>query len=182
MIKDRAIIFLAIGQTLVWAGLFYIFPALLLRWENDFGWSKTELTAAIMFAVLLSAFFSPLSGKIIDRGRGAELMTGCAVFGGICLAILSMVEQAWQFYAVWLCIGVAMAGCLYEPCLALVTRNRGEKAKSSIIFITLVAGFASTISFPVVAWYCGDERVAHGAIGVFRNGGFCCGAIIVAGS
>ena len=47
-------------------------------------------------------------------------------------------------------IGLAMAGCLYEPIFALVTRARGAKARHGIIFITLIAGFASTISFPVV--------------------------------
>jgi hypothetical protein len=34
---------LAIGETLVWAGLFYIFAALLLSWERDLGWPKTGL-------------------------------------------------------------------------------------------------------------------------------------------
>ena len=41
-----------------------------------------------------------------------------------------------------------MAGGLYEPCFALITRARGAEAKRSIIFVTLVAGFAGTVSFP----------------------------------
>ena len=39
--------------------------------------------------------------------------------------------------------------CLYEPCFALVTRARGAEAKRGIIIITLVAGFAGTLSFPL---------------------------------
>jgi predicted MFS family arabinose efflux permease len=42
-----------------------------------------------------------------------------------------------------------MSGSLYEPCFALITRARGDQARRSIIFVTLVAGFAGTISFPV---------------------------------
>jgi len=42
-----------------------------------------------------------------------------------------------------------MSGSLYEPCFALLTRARGERAKRSIIFVTLMAGFAGTVSFPV---------------------------------
>jgi predicted MFS family arabinose efflux permease len=38
---------------------------------------------------------------------------------------------------------------MYEPCFALITRARGAEAKRSIIFVTLVAGFAGTVSFPV---------------------------------
>ena len=42
-----------------------------------------------------------------------------------------------------------MSGSLYEPCFALITRARGADAKRSIVFVTLMAGFAGTLSFPV---------------------------------
>ena len=150
MLKNRAILLLATGQTFAWAGIYYIFPALLLRWEQDLGWSKSDLTAAISLAVMISAAAAPLTGRIIDIGRGPVLMAGSAFCGGIGLLLLSNVTALWQFYTVWAVIGLAMSGCLYEPCFALVTRAKGRNAKQSIIFITLVAGFASTISFPVM--------------------------------
>ncbi len=150
MRRDSAIFYLAFGQTLAWASIYYIFPALLLRWEQDLGWSKADLTAAITLAVLVSALASPLTGRIIDKGQGALLIGASALAGGVGLMLLSFVSELWQFYAVWLFLGIAMAGCLYEPCFAMVTRSRGKNAKSAIILITLVAGFASTISFPVV--------------------------------
>jgi predicted MFS family arabinose efflux permease len=150
MFKDRAIALMAFGQTLMWASSYYVFPALLLRWEHELGWSKTALTAAIGLAVLVSALFSPLAGKVIDQGRGPQLMAGSAFAGGIGLLMLSQVSALWQFYTVWAFIGMAMAGCLYEPCFMLVTRARGTGAKRGIIFITLLAGFASTICYPTV--------------------------------
>nr|WP_306263543.1 MFS transporter [Pararhizobium sp. IMCC3301] len=150
MFRDRGIVLLAIGQTLAWAGLYYSFPAMLLRWERELGWSKPDLMAAITMAVLISGLVSPLAGHFIDRGRGPSLMALSAILGGVALVFLSMVSTLWQFYAIWAIIGLAMSGCLYEPCFALVTRARGADAKRSIIFITLIAGFASTISFPLV--------------------------------
>ncbi|TDJ65528.1 MAG: MFS transporter, partial [Proteobacteria bacterium] len=54
----------------------------------------------------------------------------------------------WQFYAVWLALGVAMSGALYEACFAVLTRAMGANAKKAITLVTLVAGFAGTISFP----------------------------------
>ncbi|MEM7464596.1 MAG: MFS transporter [Pseudomonadota bacterium] len=149
MRRDPAIYILAVGQTLSWASIYYVFPALLLRWEQDLGWSKADLTAAIMLAVLVSAMASPLTGRIIDKGQGALLVAGSAIAGGVGLILLAHVVELWQFYAAWLILGLAMAGCLYEPCFALVTRSRGKDAKPAIILITLVAGFASTISYPV---------------------------------
>lgn len=139
---------LAVGQTLVWAGLYYVFPALLLRWEAELGFAKTSLTAAIALAVLVSAAASPLAGRLIDRGLGPHMMAASAIFGALCISALALVTAYWQFLGLWSLIGVAMAGCLYDPCFSLVTRARGANAKPAIIGITLVAGFASTIAFP----------------------------------
>ncbi len=147
--RDRPILFLAIAQMLIWACIYYSFPALLLHWEQSLGWSRADLTGAITLAVFVSAFCSPLYGRLIDAGRGAQMMTAAAAIGGGCMILLSLVEQLWQFYLLWAVIGLCMAGSLYEPCFALITRARGAEAKRSIIFVTLVAGFAGTVSFPV---------------------------------
>ncbi|MGO1117663.1 MFS transporter [Rhodovibrionaceae bacterium A322] len=148
MTRSPEILLLAIGETLIWALIYYVFPALLLTWEQDLGWSKADLTAAIALAVLVSAVASPLAGRIIDKGHGPLLLGGSAALGGLGLILLSMVTELWQFQAIWVVMGLAMAGCLYEPCFALVTRVRRGNAKQAIILITLAAGFASTISFP----------------------------------
>ena len=143
----RPIVYIASAQALVWAGIYYIFPALLLRWEMTFGWSKSELTAAITLAIFVSAFVAPLAGKIIDMGKGHIMMALCTFCGGLCLIALSMVTQLTEFYLLWGVMGVMMAGSMYEPCFALITRARGKKAKQGIILVTLIAGFASAISF-----------------------------------
>jgi len=140
---------LALGQTLAWAGLFYVFPVLLLPWEQDFGWPREHLAAAISLAVLASAGGARFAGRLIDRGQGAPMMAGAAVLGGLGVMALGSVQTLWQFYAGWIWIGLMMAGCLYEPCFAILTRARGMAARRPIVVITLVAGFASTVSFPL---------------------------------
>ena len=155
--NQRSIWYLAIAETLVWAGMFYSFPALILQWENDLGWSKTEISATFTTALIVSALTAPLAGRLIDLGYGRTLLTGSAFFGGLAVASLSWVESYWTFFGLWLVIGLMMAGCLYEPCFAFVTRTRGMEAKKSITMITLVAGFAGSVSFPtaniVAEWY-----------------------------
>lgn len=139
---------LAIGETIVWAAMYYAFPALLLEWEKDLGWSKTELTGAFTIALLVSAAASPVVGRIIDNGHGRRLLVGSTLFGAACLLLLSRVTELWQFYAVWILIGLAMSGCLYDACFAVLTRTMGDASKRSITLVTLVAGFAGTVSFP----------------------------------
>lgn len=143
-----ALTFLASGETLVWAGVYYVFPALLVRWEADFDWTRTEITFALMLATIASALASPFSGRLIDHGKGPALMATSAAVAGVCVGLTTQVNTLGSFYALWILIGVMMSGCLYEPCFALITLARGAKAKSAITVVTLVAGFASTLSFP----------------------------------
>ena len=180
---------LAAGQTIVWACLFYVFPALLLRWESDFEWTKVQLTGAITLALFVSAVFSPLVGRQIDRGHGPQIMAVGAMLGGVCVFLVSFVISLWQMYFLWGVIGLSFAACLYEPCFIMLTRGFGARAKSKIILVTLVAGFASTISFPLAhhiselwgwravtqifgaaALFVGVPLMYFGAVSVERNG------------
>jgi MFS family permease len=139
---------LAIAETIVWAAMFYSFPALILVWEQDLGWSKTELSGALTLSLVVSAVLAPVVGRLIDHGLGRFTFTGCALLGAVLLALLSRVTSLWQFYLVWFGIGVAMAGALYEACFAVLTRAMGTGAKRAITLVTLIAGFAGTVSFP----------------------------------
>ncbi|MTI15713.1 MFS transporter [Rhodobacteraceae bacterium RKSG542] len=148
MLKDRAVLILAIGETLVWASFYYAFPALVLRWERELGWSKVDITLAFTSAIFIAAAASPLAGRLIDKGKGPQLIAFSALLGAGGLFYLASAETLWQFYIAWAVIGLAQAGCLYEPCFALLTRARGIDAKKGIIVLTLISGFASTISYP----------------------------------
>lgn len=169
---NRGVLAMAAGQTMAWASLFYVFPALLLRWEQSLGWSKAQLTLAVSLALVMSACLSPLAGRMIDRGKGAVLMAGSCCVGGVAIYMLSTIVEPWQFMLLSAIVGCSMAGCLYEPCFALVTRAYDTQARHSIIAITLIAGFASTISFPAAHWlsdlygWRGSVRI-FGAAAVF---------------
>lgn len=139
---------LAIAQIIVWAAMFYSFPAMLLEWERDLGWSKTELSGAFTLALVVSAVLAPVVGRLIDHGLARYVFTGCGLLGAAMLVLLSTVTSPWQFYLVWAGLGVAMAGALYEACFAVVTRALGSAAKRAITLITLLGGFAGTVSFP----------------------------------
>jgi len=169
---DRAIWFLAAAQTIIWAGIYYSFPALLVQWEAALGWSKTDLTLCFTSAVAASALSSPLAGRLIDRGHGPLILAGAAFCGGLLVGSLSFVNSYPLFWLIWVLIGVMMSACLYEPCFALVMRARGINAKRSITLITLVAGFASTLSFPMahVLSEAIDWRAATLGFGLF----VCC--------
>jgi len=149
MDRPYNILFLAVAQTILWAGLYYLFPALFARWELNLGFSKTAIASAFTSALIISSILAPLVGNLIDKGHGQKILIGSSILGASGLIVLSFSSEFWVFFLTWSVIGIALSGCLYEPCFAYVTKVRGTKAKDAIIFITLIAGFAGTVSFPV---------------------------------
>lgn len=152
MTTRRAILFLAVGQTVTWAGVFYIFAALLPRWELAEGWSRTGLSACFAAAIAVSALAAPSAGRLIDRGHGPALLTGSTLLGALAIGLLPLAALTGAglaaFALLWLTAGLAMAGALYEPCFALITRCLRGGARRAITTVTLIAGFAGGLAFP----------------------------------
>ncbi|MEM7190765.1 MAG: MFS transporter, partial [Pseudomonadota bacterium] len=117
-------------------------------WEADLGWGRAEISGAFTACLILTGVLAPYAGRLIDRGFSLQVFLGAVITGAILLVILSFVQTIWQFWAVWLALGVVNAACLYEACFAIITVITGPKAKKFITVTTLVAGFAGTISFP----------------------------------
>lgn len=86
----------------------------------------------LTLAVGMSAIAALPAGRLIDNGYGALMMTVSAVIGGLLLFLVSLVEQLAWFYLLWGLMGIAMAGCLYEPCFAFLIRSLKPKPKPSV--------------------------------------------------
>ncbi len=140
---------LAIAETMFWASCFYVFHALLPRWESEFGWSRAEVATAITLALLCSAISAPFVGAMIDRGYSRLMFIIGGTVASSLLLLMSVVESLWQFYVLWLVMGICHAMVLYEPCFAVLTRLFRTDAKRAITRVTLMAGLASTLSFPL---------------------------------
>lgn len=140
---------LALGQTLTYAGLYYSFAALLPALEMATGWTKAQLAAGPTLAFLVQAGLTPLTGRLVDRGHSGALLTGLPLVGAAALAGLAFAATPAVWLALWAVIGAAQAGCLYETCFAFLTRRLGDGARAAITRITLVAGLASTLAFPL---------------------------------
>ncbi|MCY4468198.1 MAG: MFS transporter [Thiotrichales bacterium] len=139
---------LAIAETIVWAAMYYSFPALFPTWERELGWSKTELSFAFTLSLVVSASLVPVAGRLIDRGLAREIFAGGAVLGAVLLALLSAVTELWQFFCIWVGLGVAMSSTLYEACFAVLVRSTGDRARRAITIVSVVAGLAGTVAFP----------------------------------
>jgi predicted MFS family arabinose efflux permease len=163
-----AIVPLALAETLVWAAFYYSFPAFLTAWEADLGWSRAELSGAFTASLVLTGLLAPRAGRVVDRGAGGAMFLGAIVAGALLLAALAAVQTLWQFWTVWLALGVVNAACLYEATFAIITVTVGAAARRAITIVTLVAGFAGSVSFPA-GWALAEALGWRGAVLVFAG-------------
>jgi MFS family permease len=159
---------LAIGQLFTWAALFYAFSSFVLPMQREFGWGKPELMGAFTLGMAVWGVSSYGAGAAIDRGHGRWVMTLGAALAGAGFMAWSQIHSLPVLYAAWALMGAAMAMTLYEPAFAVLTKRFPDHYRRGITSLTLVGGFASTLSFPAVAWLIATWgwRTALAVIGV----------------
>ncbi len=158
---------LAAGQLVCWAALYYAFSSFVLPMQRAFGWSKPQMMGAFTLGLAVWGATTYAVGAAIDRGRGRAVMAWGAVLAGAGFLIWSRVDSLPWLYGAWALLGASMAMTLYEPAFNVLTKRFPEKYREGITALTLVGGFASTLSFPAAAWLLSlfDWRGALAVIG-----------------
>ena len=147
----RVITTLGTAQTLAWASSYYL-PALLARpMALDLGVSEPTVFAAFSCALVVSALVGPQAGRRIDRWGGRPVLMATSVAFALGLALMALAGGPVGLFAAWLVLGLAMGSGLYEAAFASLVRLYGHDARGAITGITLIAGFASTVGWPLTA-------------------------------
>ncbi len=151
---NRTVVVAALGtaQTLAWASSYYL-PAILADpIAQGTGHSRTVVFGIFSGALLLSAVFGPAVGRAIDQrgGRGMLAISNLVLAAG--LVLLGLAHGIVLLSVAWFLLGIGMAMGLYEPAFATLTGLYGRAARGPITGITLIAGFASTVGWPLSAF------------------------------
>lgn len=143
---------LGITELISWGILFYAFSALLVPMQNEFGWSTGAITGAYSLALLISGFVAPAVGRYIDRHGARGIMTFGSILGSLLMLAWSQVDSLFGFYLVWIGIGIAFAGTLYDPAFAAIAPWFKAHRGKAMLIITFFGGLASTVFFPLTGW------------------------------
>lgn len=150
---SRLAVVLALGttQTLAWASSYYLPAILAAPIARELGLSGGLVFAAFSVALLVSGLLGPAVGRRIDRlgGRDVLIISNLVIAAG--LGLLGLTQGPLLLFAAWLVIGVGMAMGLYEAGFATLAGLYGQQARGPITGITLIAGFASTVGWPLTA-------------------------------
>jgi hypothetical protein len=144
----RAVLVLGVTQILAWGAIFYppVLTVPLIAAER--GWSITFAMGGFSLALLTAGLASPRVGLLIDRYGGHRVMPAGSLIGALGLAGLVYADHPAAYLAVWMLLGVAIAGSLYDPAFSTLGRIFGAAARRPITALTLAGGFASTVSWP----------------------------------
>jgi MFS family permease len=149
--RSRRVVVVSLGitQTLAWASSYYL-PAILADPIGAaIGVPSSWVFGAFSGALLIAAFAGPAVGRMIDRrgGRGVLMLSNIVLAAG--LLLLAAANGAFLLAVAWAVLGVGMALGLYDAGFAALTAIYSNNARGPITGITLFAGFASTVSWPV---------------------------------
>jgi MFS family permease len=149
--RPRLVVVAALGtsQTLAWASSYYL-PAILADpISAAIGVPPSWVFAAFSVALLIAAIAGPRVGQMIDRHGGRGVLAFSNVVLACGLAVLACASGPVGLFSAWAILGIGMALGLYDAGFATLTALYGADARGPITGITLFAGFASTLSWPL---------------------------------
>src|SRR3984893_16264211 len=156
MIRLRArstltVVVIGTTQTLAWASSYYLPAILAAPIAAELGVPKALFFGCFSASLLLQAALGPMIGRAIDRhgGRGVLAWSNLVLAGG--LVWLALAAGPAGLAGAWALLGIGMALGLYDSAFATLTALYGREARAPITGITLLAGFASTVGWPLSA-------------------------------
>lgn len=137
------------AQTLAWASTYYLPAMLAAPMARDLGVSTPTVFAAFSVALGVSAVVGPWAGRAIDHHGGRPVLMGTSLLFALGLVLLGTAQGVWTLFAAWALIGLGMGCGLYEAAFSALVRLYGHRSRNAITGITLIAGFASTVGWPL---------------------------------
>ncbi|MEQ1807402.1 MAG: MFS transporter [Burkholderiaceae bacterium] len=144
-----AVAALGAAQTLAWASSYYLPAMLAAPMAKDIGVSTPTVFAAFSAALIVSAAVGPYAGRSIDRWGGRPVLAATNLVFAAGLVALAQAHDLIGMFAAWLILGIGMGSGLYEGAFAALVRLYGRDSRNVITGITLIAGFASTVGWPL---------------------------------
>ncbi len=148
----KAVLGLGITSTIGYGTLFYSFTIMSLEFENEFAWNKSFIFGIFSLGLLLGGLISPFIGKKLDKHGARIIMSMGSFLAALGMLFISFVETKFGFILSLLYIEIVATFILYEAAFVALSQIAKEKARLPMAQITLIAGFASTIFWPLITF------------------------------
>ena len=146
-----ALVIWALGLTQIigYGTLYYSFSALAPAMALSFGWTEEWVYGVLSASLLLGGFVAPVSGRWADRFGAARIMPWGSLAASLSLLACALAPNGVAFAAGLVAMEVSSGFVLYATAFAALAQIAGRAAQRSITHLALIAGFASTIFWPL---------------------------------
>ncbi|WP_231498355.1 MFS transporter [Pseudonocardia halophobica] len=151
----RVLAVLCVTEVTSWGVLYYAFPVLAPTLSRETGWSIGAVTGAFSAGLVTSALVGIPLGRALDRWGPRWIMTAASAVGVPAVVGIALAPSFPAFLGAWLLAGISMAGTLYPPAFAALTRWWGPRRVTALTAVTLLGGLASTVFAPLTATLLG---------------------------
>ena len=168
----------ALGATQVigYGSLYYAFPILAPAVAQEFGVGQPLLFGLLSAGLLLGGLAAPSLGGLIDRIGAGRVMTAGSLAMALLLVLLAAAPNIQVFGGLILLIELLSFAVLYDAAFALLAQKRPGDTRKAITRLTLIAGFASTLFWPLTG-LLGETLGWRGTQLVFAGGQLLCAAL-----
>ncbi|MCB9998290.1 MAG: MFS transporter [Methylobacteriaceae bacterium] len=150
--RTRLVARIGVAQLIGYGGTYYLPAILAAPIGRELGLSSNWTFGGLSLALVVSSFIGPAVGRYVDRGGGRRALVASNFAFALGLTLLGLANGLAMTIAAWLFIGLGCGLGYYETAFAALTRLYGVSARRLISGVTLIAGFTSTVSWPLMAW------------------------------
>lgn len=143
---------LGLTQTTGYGTLYYAFSILAPAIGEEFALSQQWVFGAFSAALLAGSLLAPTAGRLADRFGAGRVMTAGSIAASAALAAIAFAPEAMSFVAALVATQLASCFVLYSTAFVAIVQIGPQGAQRSITHITLIAGFASSVFWPLTAW------------------------------
>lgn len=143
---------LGVTMTIGYGTLYYSFAVLAPEIAREFGWEESFVFAIFSIGLLAGAVSAPIIGRMIDRFGARWVMSAGSLAAAATLALIAVMQNAWQFTVLALMAEFVAIAVQYDAGFAALAQRYGRNARAEITLVTLIAGFASTVFWPLLQW------------------------------
>lgn len=144
----------ALGATQIigYGSVYYAYPILAPAVAAEFAVGEPLLFGILSAGLLLGGLAAPALGGLVDRIGAARVMTAGSLSMAGLLTLLAFAPNIYVFCGLILLIELISFAVLYDAAFALLAQKRPLDTRKAITRLTLIAGFASTIFWPLSAF------------------------------
>ena len=144
----KTVIALGVAQ-IGWGSSYYLLGALAQPIARETEWPLVLVLFGLSLALLIAGAISPQMGRAVARSGGRVLLAASTLLLAFGLVVVASSRSPIGYLLGWSVMGLGMGLGLYDAAFAALGSHFGPGSRKLITAMTLIAGFSSTLTWPL---------------------------------